>query len=85
MLSSWLPVIVMAVVLRSTIRLELAIAAGAVLVLIGVVMVYLLTDDPAAGWREIIAIIAESAELRPGNLQDAEPEQIKDLLDGKAF
>jgi hypothetical protein len=81
MLSSWLPVIVMAVVLRSTIRLELAIAAGAVLVLIGVVMVYLLIDDPAAGWREIIAIIAESAELRPGNLQDAEPEQIKDLLD----
>lgn len=81
MLSSWLPVIVMAVVLRSTIQLELAIAAGAVLVLIGVVLVYLLIDDPAAGWREIIAIIADSAELRPRNLQDAEPEQIKDLLD----
>lgn len=81
MLSSWMPVIVMAVVLRSTIRLELAIAAGAVLVLIGVLLVYLVIDDPAAGWREIIAIIANSAELRPRNLQDAEPEQIKDLLD----
>jgi len=81
MLSSWLPVIVMAVVLRSTIRLELAIAAGAVLVLIGVLVVYLVVDNPAASWREIIAIIAESAELRPRNLQDANPEQIKDLLD----
>ncbi len=81
MLSSWLPVIVMAFVLRSTIRLELAIAAGAVLVLIGVLVVYLVIDDPAAGWREIIAIIAESAELRPRNLKDAEPEQIKQLLD----
>lgn len=81
MLSSWLPVIIMAFVLRATIRLELAIAAGAVLVLIGVMVVYLVVDDPAAGWREIIAIIAESAELRPRNLQDAEPEQIKQLLD----
>ena len=69
--SSWLPVIVMAYVLRSTIRLELAIAAGAALVLIGVLIVYAVIDDPAASWREIIAIIADSAELRPRNLQDA--------------
>ena len=70
MVSSWLPVIIMAFVLRSTIRLELAIAAGAVLVLIGVLIVYAVIEDPAASWREIIAIIADSAELRPRNLQD---------------
>ena len=79
--SSWLPVIVMAYVLRSTIRLELAIAAGAALVLIGVLIVYAVIDDPAASWREIIAIIADSAELRPRNLQDAEPEDVRLLLD----
>jgi len=81
MLSSWLPVVVMATVLRSTVRLELAILAGAVLVLVGVIVVYIVVGDPAASWRGIIAIIAESAELRPRNLQDADPQQIKLLLD----
>jgi MFS family permease len=81
MLSSWLPVIIMAVVLRSTIRLELAIAAGALLVVIGVLIVYLVVKDPAAAWREIIDIIAKTTELRPRNLDDADPEQIKQLLD----
>ena len=57
--SSWLPVIVMAYVLRSTIRLELGIAAGAALVLVGVLVVYAVIGDPAASWREVIAIIAD--------------------------
>ncbi|OED37339.1 hypothetical protein AB833_23975 [Chromatiales bacterium (ex Bugula neritina AB1)] len=81
MLSSWLPVIVMAVVLRATISLDLAILAGAALVVIGLLCVYLVVPDPAANWREFFSVVMENANLRPRALEGSDPEQVRALLE----
>ncbi len=81
MLSSWLPVIVMAAVLRSTISLDLSILAGAALVALGIFVVYAMVPDPAANWREFFAVVMENANLRPRALDGSDPEELNVLLD----
>lgn len=66
MVSFWLPVIVMAQVLRKTVSLNLAIVAGAVLALVGVVLTYLLVSNPAAEWQKVLDTVMRATEQAAG-------------------
>jgi hypothetical protein len=78
--SSWLPVIVMAWVLRDTIRLDLAILAGAALVATVLVAVYAAIPDIAGSWRRLFAGVLENPQVLPGQLQEMDPEVRDQLL-----
>ncbi len=67
MLSFWLPVILMAYVLRKTVSLDLAILAGAVLALAGVLITYVVLDHPSEAWQGVVAQVTEAAEQSTGN------------------
>jgi len=60
MLSFWLPVIVMAYVLGRTVSLDLAILAGGGLALAGVLITYLVVDQPSESWQSIVTQITEA-------------------------
>ena len=62
MMSFWLPVIVMAMVLRTTVSLNLALLAGATLALAGVLITYLLVDEPSESWRGLLDAVTQAAE-----------------------
>lgn len=81
MLSSWLPVIVMGWVLRDTVSLNLAIMAGAALVAIVIVMVFMVVPDPAAAWQTLFGRILENPELLPPRLESLEPAERLNLLE----
>lgn len=81
MISSWMPVIVMAVVLRRTISLNLAILSGAALVALGIVIAYLVIPDPAASWRELFAVFTENIASQAPVDAENNPVQMKELLD----
>lgn len=78
--SSWLPVIVMAWVLRGTIRLDLAILAGAALVATVLVAVYAAVPDIAGSWRKLFASVLENPQVLPGQFQEMKPEVRDQLL-----
>ena len=63
MFSFWLPVLVMAYVLRQTVSLDLGILAGGVLALAGVLVAYTVIDDPAQSWQTVVQQIQEQTEL----------------------
>lgn len=81
MVSSWLPVVVMAVVLRRTVSLDLAILSGVALVAAGVVIAYMVIPDPAASWRELFSVFSENLALQAPGTDGANPAQMKELLD----
>lgn len=81
MLSSWLPVIVMAWVLRDTVRLDLAILAGAVLVATVVVAVFAAVPDVSGSWRTLFGRVFENPQLLPEQLRQMDPELRARLLD----
>jgi len=80
-LSSWLPVIVMGWVLRDTISLNLAILAGASVVAIGIVLVYLVIPDPAASWLNLFGKVLENPDLLPPRLNGMEQPEVQKLLE----
>ncbi len=81
MLSSWLPVVVMAWVLRDTVSLNLAILAGAGLVAIVIVLVFMVVPDPGASWQMLFGKILENPDLLPPRLQSLEPAERLALLE----
>ncbi len=62
MLSFWLPVVLMAYLLRRTVSLNLAMLAGAGLALIGVMVTYLVVDDPSQSWEVVVQQIRAQIE-----------------------
>lgn len=54
MLSFWLPVVLMAYLLWRTVSLNLALLAGASLALVGVMVTYLVADDPSQSWQAVL-------------------------------
>ncbi len=74
MLSSWLPVIVMAWVLRDTVRLDLAILAGAALVATVLVSVFAAVPDVSGIWRTLFTRVLENPQLLPAQFQQMDPE-----------
>ncbi len=66
MMSFWLPVIVMALVLRKTVSLNLSLLAGALLALGGVVVTYLLVESPSDEWQGLIEAVKVAAEQTTG-------------------
>ena len=66
MMSFWLPVIVMAFVLRKTVSLDLAILAGGVLALAGVLITYLIVEQPAESWQWMVTRVTEATEQTTG-------------------
>ncbi len=79
MVSSWLPVIVMAWVLRNTVRLDLSFLAGAALVATVLVAVYAAIPDIAASWRRLFSAVLENPQMFPGQFQEMDPE-VRDRL-----
>lgn len=80
MVSSWLPVIVMAWVLRNTVRLDTAILAGAVLVATVLVAVYAAIPDIAGTWRRLFTVVLENPQVLPGQFQEMDPEVRDNML-----
>lgn len=66
MMSFWLPVILMAYVLRRTVSLNLAMLAGAALALIGVVLTYAILENPALAWQEVVQQVRQQTEQATG-------------------
>lgn len=81
MVSSWLPVLVMAWVLRDTVSLNLALLAGAGLIALILAVVYLAIPDPAAYWRELFDNIMDSGRLRPQQFEGLQEEEVNKLMD----
>lgn len=74
MLSFWLPVVLMAYVLRQTVSLSLALLAGAVLALVGVAVTYLVMDDPAQSWQNVVQLVRAQTETATGDSNNARVE-----------
>jgi len=77
MMSFWLPVILMAYVLRRTVSLNLAMLAGAALALIGVVLTYAIVEDPALAWQEVVQQVRQQTEQATGG---ANQERVTEWL-----
>ena len=67
MMSFWMPVIVMAYVLGRTVSLNLAILAGGGLALAGVLIVYIVLDQPSESWLSMVEKIVEATKGETGN------------------
>ena len=80
-LSSWLPVIVMGWVLRDTISLNLAILAGAAVIAMVIVLVYLVVPDPAAGWLTLFNRMLENPDLLPPLFSGMEQSEVQERLE----
>ena len=84
LLLMWLPVWLLALLLRSTRSLAWAMAGALVLGLLIIVGQYLQTQDLTAAWQQLLEPIAESlinAEL----LEQAQQEELKQLLQVMAY
>ena len=66
MMSFWLPVVLMAYVLRRTVSLNLAVLAGAGLALFGVVMTYVIVERPSAAWQDVVQQVRQQTEQAVG-------------------
>ena len=66
MMSFWLPVVLMAYVLRRTVSLNLAVLAGAGLALFGVVMTYVIVESPSAAWQDVVQQVRQQTEQAVG-------------------
>jgi len=77
MMSFWLPVILMAYVLRRTVSLNLAMLAGAALALVGVVLTYAIVKDPALAWQEVVQQVRQQTEQATGG---ANQERVTEWL-----
>ena len=80
-LSSWLPVIVMAWVLRDTVRIDLAILAGAALIATVVVAVYSAVPDVSVSWRKLFSGLFENPQLLPEQLRQLDAGDRERMLD----
>lgn len=79
LLACWLPVLLLALVLRATVSLSSAVQAAALLGLLGVMGFYLVLGDPAAWWGGILdqweqRLVAQAAA------QPASQETLEQLL-----
>ncbi len=75
MVSFWLPVVMMAYLLRRTVSLNLALLSGAALALAGVVIVYLVADDPAQSWQGMVQQIRAQTEAATGSVNNAKVDE----------
>ena len=66
MMSFWLPVVLMAYVLRRTVSLNLAVLAGAGLALFGVVMTYVIVESPSSAWQDVVQQVRQQTEQAVG-------------------
>lgn len=80
MISSWLPVIVMAWVLRDTISLNLALLAGAAVVSLVLMAIYIAIPDPAAAWLDLFTRLLETPGLSPPSMQGMAQDEMQQLL-----
>ncbi|WP_290651003.1 hypothetical protein [Aquisalimonas sp.] len=62
LLEYWVPVFLLALVLRATVSLALTVMAGAALGMVALVVWYLLVPDPAAFWERSLAPLIEGQE-----------------------
>ncbi|MEM7208312.1 MAG: hypothetical protein AAF434_10835 [Pseudomonadota bacterium] len=72
-LSFWLPSLVAASVLRSTIRLDLGLLVSGVFGVFGLLGIYIVFDDPAAIWLETLKV-AMPAEVWTAQFQISETD-----------
>lgn len=75
MVSFWLPVVLMAYLLRRTVSLNLALLAGAALALLGVAIIYLVVDDPAQSWDAVVQQIKAQTEAATGSADNAKVDE----------
>ena len=70
----WVPIIVLAVVLRQTMSLPITLAVAATLGALGVLAIYATVDDPAGWWRESVIQVIQTQVIDSAGL-DAEQSQ----------
>ncbi|MEK6749424.1 MAG: hypothetical protein AABY83_09490 [Pseudomonadota bacterium] len=74
----YVPIWLLAIILRRTISMSLTMSAAGVFGVIGVVAAYLIVADPAAWWREMMQIFFAQAEQAGVALPD--PEALKNVM-----
>ncbi len=83
-LALWAPLWVIGLVLRHTVSLRRAFEATALLVGVGVVLVYLSLGDPAAAWREILAELFARLGGEAGGALNVELGNVAQVMTGMA-
>lgn len=77
-LASWLPVLLVAGVLRTTTRLDLALAAAAVVGWVIVLSVHAVAGDPAALWQGLLEGMIPAERMAPDF--DTDPARVAELI-----
>ncbi|MBD3669420.1 MAG: DUF2232 domain-containing protein [Gammaproteobacteria bacterium] len=78
-LSYWLPVLIMAELLRRMASLSWVITLSGALVIAYIALVYLVSGDPAPAWREQLTALFQAVASQ-AQLGEAEVQQIIDML-----
>lgn len=80
----WLPIIVLALVLRKTMSLPLTLAAATLIGVAGVLLVHLALDDPATWWRENLIAAVQAQVIDQAGLASDQAEIWRNALDRMA-
>jgi len=80
----WVPIIVLAVVLRRTMSLPVTLAVAASLGALGVLAVYAAVDDPAGWWRESVIKVIQTQIIDSAGLDAEQAETWRLTLDQMA-
>ncbi len=80
----WVPIIVLALVLRQTMSLPVTLAVAATLGALGVLVVYAGVDDPAGWWRESVIKVIQTQILDTAGLDAEQAETWRVALDQMA-
>lgn len=78
-LIQWLPVVVLALILRQSISLPLAVLGAGALAMAGLAVLYLVEPDPAAMWRTILEQLLRPTLEQTG--EELSQTQVDALLD----
>src|SRR3569832_1316830 len=79
----WLPVWVLALVLRATVSLPVTVMAAGVIGLAGVALTYQMLDDPAQAWQDAMGRVMEQAAA-PTEPDKAAPNLLGEMLEEAA-
>lgn len=80
----WAPLVILALVLRKTSSLPVTLAAATLIGVAGVLVVYLVIDDPATWWRENLIAVIQSQVIDRSGLDSEQAEIWRSTLDKMA-
>lgn len=78
----WLPALIVAWVLRQTVRLDLAVVAACAIGLAAIVLMYMRLGDPEEAWRQVLTLQFENSGA--GEMQGVSAEVMQQMANSMA-